>query len=101
MAYKNHFALQSNFNSTQRMKTESLKQKTTPMKINEQLPAGFSFLKRTLKSSATLLCLLLAMLFGVASASAQFVPTLTWDAGNTNNGVTIDAGNGGWDIDTT
>src|SRR5882724_1452325 len=83
---------------TQPMKTESLKQPTTPTKINEQFPGCFRFLKQAMKNSTGLIGLLLGMLFGVASASAQFVPTLTWDAGNTNNGATIDTGDGFWDV---
>jgi len=82
------------------MKTESLKQKT-PMKINEQLAACGRSLKQRLQNSSAFMCFLLAMLFGVASASAQIVPTLTWDAGNTNDGATITPGDGAWDIDTT
>src|SRR5882762_746424 len=45
--------------------------------------------------------LLAALAFCAASASAQVVPTLTWDAGNTNNGATIDPGSGSWNTDNT
>ncbi|HEY1789809.1 MAG TPA: autotransporter-associated beta strand repeat-containing protein [Verrucomicrobiae bacterium] len=40
------------------------------------------------------------LLLSTAIASAQLVP-LYWDAGNTNNGATIDAGGGNWDTATT
>src|SRR6266699_5130634 len=42
--------------------------------------------------------LLAALTFCAASASAAI---LTWDAGNTNNGATIDSASGAWDTDTT
>src|SRR5215472_3896249 len=47
------------------------------------------------------LCLVLSLLwFSMAGASAQLLP-LYWDAGNTNNGATIDAGGGNWDTAVT
>jgi len=75
------------------------------MKINKQrasydLPlkqilqiVHFCFIPRPL--------LLVALLTCAVSASAQVVPTLTWDAGNTNNGAAIDSASGAWNTDTT
>src|SRR5258706_12237888 len=80
------------------MKTESLKQKATLMKTHEQIAGSGRSLKRILQKFSAFTCLMLGMLaFCATNASAQ----LFWDAGNTNNGSTINAGSGAWDIDTT
>src|SRR6266568_5877739 len=52
-----------------------------------------------INSRITRFCSFLAALaFCAASASAA---QLIWDAGNTNNGATIDSASGAWDTDTT
>jgi autotransporter-associated beta strand protein len=82
------------------VKTEYQKQ-AAPMKPNQQLATCGIFLKRTLQtiqSFSAPLRLLLAIVFCVASASAD---NLIWDAGNTNNGPAIDPGSGAWDTDIT
>src|SRR6266852_4486941 len=72
------------------------------MKMNKQ-PASYALsLKQTLQIiqplSTSLRLLLAALAFCTLSASAV---NFIWDAGNTNNGATIDPASGGWDIDTT
>src|SRR5258706_9929391 len=75
---------------------------TTPMKMNQQCASYDISVKQTLQNLSAFTCLVLAALaFCTASASAQIVPVLTWDAGNTNNGAAIDPGSGSWNIDTT
>lgn len=71
------------------------------MKPNRQLATAGIFLKQTLQLIRPFfmrLGLLLAMVFFAANASAD---NLIWDAGNTNNGPTIDPGSGAWDTDIT
>ncbi len=71
------------------------------MKPNQPLATCGILLKQTLQiiqSFSAPLRLLLALVFCAASASAD---TLIWDAGNTNNGPTIDPASGAWDTDTT
>ena len=71
------------------------------MKPNQPLATCGILLKQTLRiiqSFSAQLRLLLAVVFCVASASAD---NLIWDAGNTNNGPAIDPGSGAWDTDTT
>jgi fibronectin-binding autotransporter adhesin len=71
------------------------------MKPNQQLATCGIFLKQTLpiiQLSSAPLRLLLTVVYFAASASAA---TLTWDAGNTNNGATIDSASGAWDTDIT
>jgi fibronectin-binding autotransporter adhesin len=72
------------------------------VKINKQ-HAGYGItLERISQNVSAWTCILLAAIaFCAANASAQVVPTLTWDAGNTTNGPTIDPGSGAWDTDTT
>jgi fibronectin-binding autotransporter adhesin len=77
------------------MKIDRLEQ-TIPMKTNEQLIGGGRSPKRVLQNSSAFICLLLGLLaFSATSALAQ---TLIWDAGNTNNGATIDPASGSWDV---
>src|SRR5256884_4083335 len=76
-----------------------------PMKTNKRRASYGTPLKQTLQILppffTPLRLLLAALAFCAASVSAQVVPVLTWDAGNTNNGVTIDSASGAWDTDTT
>jgi fibronectin-binding autotransporter adhesin len=75
-----------------------------PMNINQQTTNHFIFLKKTLKGVklfSTRLRYLLAMTMVVFCAANIHAAQLIWDAGNTNDGPTIEPGSGGWDIDTT
>src|ERR1039457_776238 len=80
------------------MKTEQPKPPTSMKPYQQHASYGIS-LKQTLQIiqsfSAPLRLLLAALVFCAASASAA---TLTWDAGNTNNGATIDPASGFWDV---
>ena len=78
------------------MKIELPKQSAKP-KMNQFITHSRS--GRSIGSMFASACLWLAALFFCAvSASAA---SLTWDAGNTNNGATIDPASGAWDLDTT
>jgi fibronectin-binding autotransporter adhesin len=69
------------------------------MKPNKQLASYGTRLKQALQivrsSSTPSRLLLAALVFCAASASAA---NLVWDAGNTNNGATIDSASGSWDV---
>src|SRR5438552_4883078 len=58
--------------------------------------AGYGLsIEQSLRNFSAFKCLLLVILaFWAAGASAVI---LTWDAGNTNNGATIDSASGAWD----
>jgi fibronectin-binding autotransporter adhesin len=79
---------------------------TTHMKINRYAVARdtsapekiLQILKSFPARGCYLFILLLACIFPAAGARAAI---LTWDAGNTNNGVTIDPGSGSWSTDIT
>ena len=54
---------------------------------------------QVLQNFSAFICLLLGIFaFCANNASAA---QLTWDAGNTNNGATINSASGAWNIDTT
>ncbi len=69
--------------------------------MNNQRAGCGKYPKRVqvLQNFSAFICLLLGIFaFYATNASAA---QLFWDAGNTNNGASIDAGSGAWDIDTT
>jgi hypothetical protein len=58
------------------------------MKITKQRPNYGKFLEQRLqKFSSYTWPLVAALAFCAVGAPAQVVPTLSWDAGNTNNGA--------------
>ena len=70
----------------------------TPILVCDLKPAGPNgTLRRWCKKSAAVALAAAALLTAASSPAAQ----LTWDAGNTNNGATIDAASGSWNTDTT
>jgi autotransporter-associated beta strand protein len=69
------------------------------MKINKPRASYGIILEHRIQNFSAGTCLLLAAL-AFCTGGAWAAP-LTWDAGNTNNGATIDPGSGAWDIDTT
>ena len=86
------------------MKTECPSQKPNPMKVYQQVthngpPENPELHSITIFSAPFrhLLAMAMLMVCAVSASAAQ----LTWDAGNTNNGATIDSASGAWDIDTT
>src|SRR5258706_13806296 len=71
------------------------------MKMNNQRAGCGKYPKQVqvLQNFSADICRLLDIFaFCATNASAA---QLFWDAGNTNNGASIDAGSGAWDIDTT
>lgn len=72
------------------------------MKITKQRPSYGKFLEQRLqKFSSYTWPLVAALAFCSVSAPAQVVPTVSWDAGNTNNGAAIDPASGAWNTDNT
>jgi len=71
------------------------------MKMNNQRAGCGKYPKQVqvLQNFSAFICLLLGIFaFYANNASAA---QLIWDAGNTNNGATIDSASGAWDLDTT